>query len=112
MKDVVGWRIDDVVELIRGNKGTPVRLDVMPAERRLDAKPSAHRARCATRCKLEEQAAKAQGRSTIPAADGVPAQAIGVIKLPAFYQDFEGRRKNGDRLRVGHARRRRGCSAS
>ena len=43
--------------------------------------------------KLEEQAAKAE-TITIPAANGEPERRIGVVKLPAFYQDFEGRRRN------------------
>lgn len=92
MKDVVGWRIDDVVELIRGPKNTQVRLDVVPAEAMLDAKPSRI---VITRAKvrLEEQAAKAK-TIIIPAAGNVPARRIGVVELPAFYQDFDGRRRN------------------
>ena len=38
MADVVGWRIDDVVDKIRGAKGTPVRLDVLPADAGPDGK--------------------------------------------------------------------------
>jgi carboxyl-terminal processing protease len=92
MKDVVGWRIDDVVELIRGPKNTPVRLDVVPAEAVADAEPT-RLVLTRDKVRLEEQAAKAQ-TITVPAADGQPAKKIGVIKLPAFYQDFEGRRRN------------------
>src|SRR5690606_34658848 len=40
MEDVIGWRIDDVVEKIKGPKGTQVRLDVIPAAMGMDAKPS------------------------------------------------------------------------
>lgn len=93
MKDVVGWRIDDVVELIRGTKGTPVRLDVVPAEAVVDAKPT-RLVLTRDKVRLEEQAAKAQ-TITVPAQDGA-TKKIGVIKLPAFYQDFEGRRKNAN----------------
>ena len=39
MEDVVGWRIDDVVDKIRGAKGTQVRLDLIPPEAGLDSKP-------------------------------------------------------------------------
>ena len=39
MEDVVGWRIDDVVEKIKGPKGTRVRLDIVPPEAGLDSKP-------------------------------------------------------------------------
>ena len=92
MEDVIGWRIDDVVEKIKGAKGTKVRLDVVPAEAVLDSKPNRI---VLTRAKirLEEQAAKAE-TITIPASGDAPAKRIGVIKLPAFYQDFEGRRSN------------------
>jgi carboxyl-terminal processing protease len=92
MKDVVGWRIDDVVALIRGTKNTQVRLDVVPAEASIDAKPS-RLVLVRQKVRLEEQAAKAQ-TIDVPASGTTPAKKIGVIKLPAFYQDFEGRRRN------------------
>jgi carboxyl-terminal processing protease len=94
MKDVVGWRIDDVVDQIRGAKNTPVRLDMIPAEASVDAKPS-RLVLTRDKVRLEEQAAKAQ-TITVPAAEGQPGRKIGVIKLPAFYQDFEGRRRNAN----------------
>lgn len=92
MEDVIGWRIDDVVAKIRGKKGTQVRLEFIPAARGVDGE---HSKVTITRqqVRLEEQAAKGEV-ITIPAADGVPERRIGVIKLPAFYQDFEGRRRN------------------
>ena len=94
MEDVVGWRIDDVVAKIRGTKGTTVRLDVVPAEAPLDSKP-VRIAIVRDRVRLEDQAAKAE-TIDVPAANGKPAQKIGVIKLPAFYQDFDARRR-GDK---------------
>jgi carboxyl-terminal processing protease len=36
-EDVIGWRLDEVVELIRGPKGTTVRLQVLPAKAGTDA---------------------------------------------------------------------------
>lgn len=92
MKDVIGWRIDDVVDLIRGPKNTQVRLDVVPAEAGLDTKPT-RIVITRQKVRLEEQAAKAD-TITVPASGDMPARRIGVIKLPAFYQDFEGRRRN------------------
>ncbi|MFZ5658127.1 MAG: carboxy terminal-processing peptidase [Pseudomonadota bacterium] len=92
MEDVVGWRIDDVVAKIRGAKGTRVRLDIVPAEAPLDAKPN-RVAIVRERVRLEDQAAKAEVIE-IPGANGTPASKIGVIKLPTFYQDFEARRRN------------------
>jgi carboxyl-terminal processing protease len=94
MEDIIGWRLDDVVDKIKGAKGTQVRLDVVPAEAVLDSKPNRivlNRAKI----RLEEQAAKGEVL-TLPAVDGQPARRIGVIKLPAFYQDFEGKRRNSD----------------
>lgn len=88
--DVVGWRLDDVVDLIRGPKDSIVRLDVLPAEAGLDGEHvilSLSR----QRVKLEEQAAKKQ---VIELGEGEDARRIGVIALPAFYQDFEGRRRD------------------
>ncbi|WP_133478565.1 carboxy terminal-processing peptidase [Cognatilysobacter segetis] len=94
MEDVVGWRIDDVVAKIRGTKGTTVRLDIVPAESPLDAKPVRVNI-VRDRVRLEDQAAKAE-TIDVPATNGKPAQKIGVIKLPAFYQDFDARRR-GDK---------------
>ena len=90
--DVVGWRIDDVVEKIKGPKGTQVRLDIIPPQAGLDSKPNELQLTRA-RIRLEEQAAKSKVID-LPAADGAPAHRIGVIELPTFYQDFEGRRRN------------------
>ena len=92
MTDVIGWRIDDVVAQIRGKKDTQVLIEYIPVEAGIDGK---HAQVTITRqkVKLEEQAAKAE-TITLPASAGEPARRIGVIKLPAFYQDFEGRRRN------------------
>ncbi len=92
MEDVVGWRIDDVVAKIRGAKGTKVRLDMIPAEAGLDSKPN-RVALVRDKIRLEDQAAKSE-TITVPAGGGAAARRIGVIKLPGFYQDFEGRRLN------------------
>jgi carboxyl-terminal processing protease len=91
VEDVVGWPIDEVVDLIKGPKGTDVRLDVVPAAMALDAPPSRIELTRA-RIRLEEQAAKGEVL-TLPV-EGAESQRIGVIELPTFYQDFEGRRKN------------------
>jgi len=90
--DVVGSRVDEVVKLIRGEKNTRVILDVLPADAGPDGK---HKQVTLVRdkIKLEEQAAK---KSVIKVGDGSIARRIGVINLPAFYEDFDGRRK-GDK---------------
>jgi carboxyl-terminal processing protease len=92
MEDVVGWRIDDVVDKIKGPKGTQVRLDLIPPEAGMDSKPM-RVVLTRDKIKLSDDQAKAE-TITVPAIDGAPAKHIGVIKLPGFYQDFEGRRSN------------------
>jgi carboxyl-terminal processing protease len=92
MEDVVGWRIDDVVDKIKGAKGTQVRLDIIPPEAGLDSKP-VRVVLTRDKVKLAEDAAKADVID-VPGANGAPAKRIGVIKLPGFYQDFEARRSN------------------
>ena len=85
MVDVMGWRIDDVVQLVRGAKGTTVRLDTIPVANGLDGE---HRIVeiVRDRVKLEEQAARQQ----VIESDG---KRIGVIRLPTFYADFEAKRR-------------------
>ncbi|MCL8000343.1 carboxy terminal-processing peptidase [Brucella sp. 21LCYQ03] len=92
IKEVVGMRLDEVVELIRGAKGTVVRLDILPA----DAGPDAtHHIVSLVRDKisLDKQAAK---QTILSVKDGDNTRKIGVITLPAFYEDIEARRK-GDK---------------
>jgi carboxyl-terminal processing protease len=89
LKEIVGTRLDEVVQMIRGAKGTTVRLDILP----VDAGGSDnHRVISLVRDKvsLEKQAAK---KTIVPVEDGGVARKIGVITLPAFYEDFEARRK-------------------
>src|SRR6185436_987934 len=92
MTDVVGWRLDDVVEKIRGAKDTTVRLEVIPADAGPDGK---HFTLAVVRKKvlIEEQAAKS---SVIDIKDGDVSRHVGVISLPTFYQDFDARRR-GDK---------------
>ncbi len=87
--DVIGWRLDDVVDKIRGAKGTIVRLEILPDAAGPDGK---HEVLTLTRnkVKLEEQAAK---KSVIDVKNGETTRRIGVITLPSFYQDFEARRR-------------------
>ncbi|QJE02660.1 carboxy terminal-processing peptidase [Massilia forsythiae] len=90
--DVMGWRIDDVVQLIRGERDSTVRLDVLPADAGQDGK---HATVAVVRKKItmEEQSAKKQ---IIEVKDNGVKRRIGIISLPTFYQDFEARRK-GDK---------------
>lgn len=89
IKEVVGTRLDEIVQLIRGKKGSVVRLDILPA----DAGPDgSHRVISLTRDKvsLEKQAAS---KTILPVKEGTVTRKIGVITLPAFYEDFDARRK-------------------
>ena len=89
IKEVVGTRLDEVVQMIRGKEDSIVRLDILPA----DAGPDAtHRVISLTRDKisLDKQAAR---KAILPVKDGDATRKIGVITLPVFYEDFEARQK-------------------
>jgi carboxyl-terminal processing protease len=85
LKDVIGLRLDDVVDQIRGEKGTVVRLNVIPAE--ATGETEAHIVSI-TRdtVKLEDQSAK---KEVIEVTYNDGTYKVGVIKLPTFYFDFE-----------------------
>jgi len=85
MKDVIGLRLDDVVDQIRGEKGTVVRLNVIPAE--ATGETQAHVV-AITRdtVKLEDQSAK---KEVLEVTYNEGVYKVGIIKLPTFYFDFE-----------------------
>jgi len=92
MTDVIGWRLDDVVDLIRGEADTVVRLQIIPAGAlpgHNDREVSLTRGQV----RLEEQAAKSKTLS-------VPREGrnwtIGVIEVPSFYRDYRAL-SNGDK---------------
>ena len=84
--DVVGWRITDVVQLIRGPKETIVRLQLLKAKDGVTAKPE-DITLVRDKVKLEDQAAK---KEVIKVTNNGVEYKIGVIKIPIFYNDFEG----------------------
>lgn len=90
MQDVVGWRLDDVVDKIRGPKGTTVRLEIIPAK---GENAGTHREIAIVRdeVKLEEQAARSR---ILDLNQGGQTYKLGVIELPAFYIDFEAYNNN------------------
>ena len=92
MVDVVGWRIDDVTALIRGKKGTVVRLETLPADAGPDGK---HEMITLVRDKINLEDAAAS-KKVIDIKDGGVTRKIGVIDLPSFYSDF-GARSAGDK---------------
>lgn len=89
MVDVIGWRLRDVVQLIRGPKGTTVRLHVLKGNDSPGAPPKEIRI-IRDKIKLEEQSAKAE---VIPITDGNTTFNLGVITLPSFYIDFDEARR-------------------
>jgi carboxyl-terminal processing protease len=93
MVDVIGWRVDDVVDLIRGPKDTVVRLEVLPEDVGVSG-PTTVIDIVRNEVKLEEQAARSEIIEVpVDGADGERVK-IGVIDLPVFYLDFNGRAQN------------------
>ena len=90
--DVIGWRLDDVVQLIRGPAESVVRLQIMP-EGALPGTPEKIINLTRNQVKLEEQAAKSE-IVTVPR-DGRDWE-IGVIDVPSFYRDYRAL-SNGDK---------------
>ncbi len=84
--DVVGWRLQDVVDKIRGPKGTVVRL-MLQSENAVESGPGKEVVLVRSKIKLEDQAAK---KTIIEGLDGLGPVRIGVIDVPAFYRDFKG----------------------
>lgn len=95
MTDVVGWRPQDLIPLIRGPVETVIKLAVLPAYAGVDA-----RRRVVTLVRqpvdLEDQVA----RSAIETrSDGAVSRRIGVITLPSFYEDFAGKQARDQNFR-------------
>jgi carboxyl-terminal processing protease len=87
--DVVGWQLDDVVQLIRGEAGTKVRLQVQPGDAAAGG-PEQVITLVRDKVKLEEQAAKKEVLTIERNGENVK---IGVINVPSFYQDFDARNR-------------------
>ncbi len=91
MEDVIGWRLQDVVDLIRGPKDSVVRLNIVSKKDGPDGVP--HEVKLVRdEIKLEDQAAKGKVVDDLP---GLNGRRIGVIEIPAFYRDFRGQ-SSGD----------------
>ncbi len=90
--DVIGWRLDEVVKLIRGPKGSQVRLEIIPASNAPNDPTSKVVTLTREAVKLEEQAAK---KSILNLDQDGREVKLGVIEIPAFYLDFKAYR-SGD----------------
>lgn len=84
-EDVVGWRLDDVVQLIRGPKDTVVRLQIIPSDTADQTMRKTVRL-VRSKVKLEEQAAKSR---VLEIEQNGIGHKVGVITIPAFYIDFQ-----------------------
>ncbi|GAB3737287.1 carboxy terminal-processing peptidase [Spirosoma lituiforme] len=89
MVNTMNWQVDEVVKLIKGPKGTIVRLQVLSPNAIAGAPPKEIRL-VREKIKLEEQRAK---KEVIEVTDNGKPFKIGVINVPMFYRDFEGARK-------------------
>ncbi len=92
-EDVIGWRLDEVVQLIRGPKGSRVRLQVLPAKAGADAERKVIEI-VRNKVKLEEQSAQKR-IIEVPNGDG-DVTRLGVIDIPTFYIDFEAMRRGDE----------------
>jgi carboxyl-terminal processing protease len=93
IEDVIGWRLDEIVDLIRGPRDTTVRLEVIPDKGKSDQRRVVPIRR--NEVKLEEQAAQKEIIEFTD--DGGQTHRVGVIDIPAFYIDFEAYRQ-GDKF--------------
>ncbi len=92
MVDVIGWRLDDVVDLIRGPADTVVKLQIIPAGA-LAGDSNKEIMLTRGQVKLEEQAAKSE---IIKVPRDGREWSIGVIEVPSFYRDYRAL-SNGDK---------------
>jgi carboxyl-terminal processing protease len=96
-EDIVGWPLDEVVSKIRGPKGSTVRLRILDLDNSIKVVTITR-----DKVKLESQAAQ-KAVITLPLAETSDAGAkplrIGVIKLPAFYLDFDAYRQGKKNFR-------------
>ena len=99
IKDIVGWRLSDVVNIIRGEKGSTVVLSILPSATGLSGKPKTVNI-VRDKIKLEHQAAS---KRIIEIDRPNGKVKVGVIDLPSFYIDFKARNR-GDKDYAGTTR--------
>jgi carboxyl-terminal processing protease len=86
--DIIGWFTDDAVKLIRGAKGTVVRLKILKGSVAIGT-PAVEVRLVREKIKIEEQTAK---KEILTTKNGDQVTKIGLITIPMFYRDFEGAR--------------------
>ncbi|MBO2607995.1 carboxy terminal-processing peptidase [Shewanella algae] len=85
MVDVIGWRLDDVVDQIKGPKGSKVTLQVLPKKGGSNAKPI-NVTVVRDKIRLEDRAATS--KIVEPETGPYAQRKIGVIQIPGFYMDL------------------------
>ena len=93
--DVIGWRLDEVVDKIRGKKDSTVRLQVIPANAEHDEDFKIITI-VRNKVKLEEQSAQ---KKVIEITNDNNTYKLGVIELPTFYIDFDAVRRGDPNFR-------------
>jgi carboxyl-terminal processing protease len=88
LTDVIGWRLDDVVQKIRGPGGTTVRLQLLPAGA---APGSAQKVVDFTRNRVSLEAQAAHKAMRVVQRNGRDVK-VGIITVPSFYQDYDASR--------------------
>jgi len=83
--DIIGWRVDDVVQLIRGKRDTTVQLQILPAGSSDLASAKVIRI-VRKKVELEEQSAQAE---VVEIEQFGSKTRVGVIDIPTFYVDFK-----------------------
>ncbi len=91
-QDIIGWLTDDAVKIIRGKKGTTIRLKLLAEDAPLGSEPR-EVVIIREKIKLEEAVATAE---IIPTTQGKKTYQVGYIDLPMFYRDFDGSRVSTD----------------
>ena len=94
MVDVIGWRLDEVVDLIRGPKDSTVKLDIISGSGQTEKHETIAIVR--DEVKLEDRAAQSE---TIQIKREEKDYNVGVIDIPAFYADFEAKNANDPNYR-------------
>ncbi len=94
MVDVIGWRLDEVVDLIRGPKDSTVRLSIVSGSGQTET----HKVISIVRdeVKLEDRAAQSE---ILEIKRDDRSYKVGVIDIPAFYADFEAKNANDPNYR-------------
>ena len=90
-QDIIGWRIDNAIKLIRGTKGTLVKLKLLPQGKTAGDKPAIVEI-IRDKIVLKDQLAKEEIRTYNSNGKTIK---IGIINVPAFYSDYNGS-KTGD----------------